>query len=201
VHPHSHTSLTPPPGARALLFDCDGTLVDTMALHRIVWHQIFGRYGFEITDEWWEEYANVSLGPFVRAVIPDADDALAMQLLDEGNGLFLEALHLLEPIEHVVAIAREYHGQLPMAVVTGGFREVVVPSLDVVGVTDLFEHVVTADDVVDSKPAPDLYLRALELLGVSPDEVVVYEDSEIGMESARAAGIATVLDIRIVASD
>ena len=199
--PHSHTSLTPPPGARALLFDCDGTLVDTMALHRIVWHQIFGRYGFEITDEWWEEYANVSLGPFVRAVIPDADDALAMQLLDEGNGLFLEALHLLEPIEHVVAIAREYHGQLPMAVVTGGFREVVVPSLDVVGVTDLFEHVVTADDVVDSKPAPDLYLRALELLGVSPDEVVVYEDSEIGMESARAAGIATVLDIRIVASD
>ena len=201
MHPHSHTSLTPPPGARALLFDCDGTLVDTMALHRIVWHQIFGRYGFEITDEWWEEYANVSLGPFVRAVIPDADDALAMQLLDEGNGLFLEALHLLEPIEHVVAIAREYHGQLPMAVVTGGFREVVVPSLDVVGVTDLFEHVVTADDVVDSKPAPDLYLRALELLGVSPDEVVVYEDSEIGMESARAAGIATVLDIRIVASD
>jgi len=201
VHPHSHTSLTPPPGARALLFDCDGTLVDTMALHRIVWHQIFGRYGFEITDEWWEEYANVSLGPFVRAVIPDADDALAMQLLDEGNGLFLEALHLLEPIEHVVAIAREYHGNLPMAVVTGGFREVVVPSLDVVGVTDLFEHVVTADDVVDSKPAPDLYLRALELLGVSPDEVVVYEDSEIGMESARAAGIATVLDIRIVASD
>jgi len=137
----------------------------------------------------------------VRAVIPDADDALAMQLLDEGNGLFLEALHLLEPIEHVVAIAREYHGNLPMAVVTGGFREVVVPSLDVVGVTDLFEHVVTADDVVDSKPAPDLYLRALELLGVSPDEVVVYEDSEIGMESARAAGIATVLDIRIVASD
>ena len=201
MHPHSHTSLTPPPGTRALLFDCDGTLVDTMALHRIVWHQIFGRYGFEITDEWWDEYANVALGPFVRAVIPDADDALAMQLLDEGNGLFLEALHLLEPIEHVVAIAREYHGQLPMAVVTGGFREVVVPSLDVVGVTDLFEHVVTADDVVDSKPAPDLYLRALELLGVSPDEVVVYEDSEIGMESARAAGIATVLDIRIVASD
>jgi HAD superfamily hydrolase (TIGR01509 family) len=201
VIPHSHTSLTPPPGARALLFDCDGTLVDTMALHQIVWHQIFGRYGFEITDEWWDEYANVSLGPFVRAVIPDADDALAMQLLDEGNQLFLEALHLLAPIEHVVAIAREYHGKLPMAVVTGGFREVVVPSLDVVGVTDLFEHVVTADDVVDSKPAPDLYLRALELLGVSPDEVVVYEDSEIGMASARAAGIGTVLDIRIATAN
>lgn len=188
--------LDPPAGTRALLFDCDGTLVDTMQLHRIVWHQIFGRHGFEITDEWWEEYANVALGPFVRAVIPDADDALADQLLEEGNALFLEALHLLEPIEHVVAIAREHHGHLPLAVVTGGFREVVVPSLDVVGITGLFDHVVTADDVVDSKPAPDLYLRAMTLLGVGPDECVAYEDSEIGMASARAAGIRTVVDIR-----
>ena len=127
--------LDPPPGTRALLFDCDGTLVDTMQLHRIVWHQIFGRYGFEITDEWWEEYANVALGPFVRAVVPDADDALVEQLLEEGNALFLDALHLLEPIEHVVEIAREHHGRLPMAVVTGGFRDVVVPSLDTVGIT------------------------------------------------------------------
>lgn len=188
--------LDAPPGTRALLFDCDGTLVDTMALHRIVWHQLFGRYGFEITDDWWEEYANVALVPFVRAAIPDADDALTEQLLQEGNALFLEALHLLEPIEHVVEIAREQHGRLPMAVVTGGFRDVVVPSLDTVGITGLFDCIVTADDVTDSKPAPDLYLRAMELLGVGPDEVAVYEDSEIGMASARAAGIRTVIDIR-----
>jgi beta-phosphoglucomutase-like phosphatase (HAD superfamily) len=188
--------LEPPPGTRALLFDCDGTLVDTMQLHRIVWHQIFGRYGFEITDSWWEEYANVAVGPFVRAAIPDADDALVDRLLDEGNALFLDALHLLEPIEHVVAIARAHHGRLPMAVVTGGFRDVVVPSLDTVGITGLFDVIVTADDVTDSKPAPDLYLRAMELMGVRPDECVVYEDSEIGMASARAAGIRTVLDIR-----
>jgi beta-phosphoglucomutase-like phosphatase (HAD superfamily) len=188
--------LEPPPGTRALLFDCDGTLVDTMQLHRIVWHQIFGRYGFEITDDWWEEYANVAVGPFVRAAVPDADDALVDRLLDEGNALFLDALHLLEPIEHVVAIARAHHGRLPMAVVTGGFRDVVVPSLDTVGITDLFDVIVTADDVTDSKPAPDLYLRGMELMGVHPDECVVYEDSEIGMASARAAGIRTVLDIR-----
>lgn len=190
--------LAPPPGVRALLFDCDGTLVDTMALHRIVWHQIFGRYGFEITDGWWEEYANVALGPFVRAVVADADDALAEQLLQEGNALFLEALHLLQPIEHVVEIAREHHGRLPMAVVTGGFRDVVVPSLDTVGITGLFDVIVTADDVVHSKPAPDLYLRAMEALGVGPQECIVYEDSEIGMASARAAGISTVIDVRRV---
>ena len=188
---------TPPPQARALLFDCDGTLVDTMALHRVVWHQIFGRYGFEIGDEWWEEYANVAVGPFVRAVIPDADDSLVQSLLDEGNALFEEALHLLQPIEHVVEIARRYHGVLPMAVVSGGFRGPVVGSLDAVGITDLFDHIVTADDVVDSKPAPDLYLRGLELLGLGPDDVVVYEDSEIGMASARAAGIDRIVDVRL----
>lgn len=188
--------LDPPAGTRALLFDCDGTLVDTMHLHRIVWHQVFGRHGFEITDDWWEEYANVAVGPFVRAVIPDADDALVEQLLDEGNALFVDALHLLEPIEHVVEVARAHHGHLPMAVVTGGFRDVVIPSLDTVGITHLFDQVVTADDVTHSKPAPDVYLRAMELLGVTPDECVVYEDSEIGMTSARAAGIRTVIDIR-----
>ncbi len=190
--------LDPPPGARALLFDCDGTLVDTMHLHRIVWHQIFGRHGFEITDGWWDEHANVAVGPFVRAAIADADDALVDQLLDEGNALFVDALHLLQPIEHVVAIACEHHGRLPLAVVSGGFRGPVVGSLEAVGIADLFDVIVTADDVVHSKPAPDLYLRAMELLGVSPEECIVYEDSEIGMASARAAGISAVIDVRRV---
>lgn len=182
---------------KALLFDCDGTLVDTMGLHRVVWQRIFERYDFVMTDEWWEDYANVAVGPFVRAVVPEADDELVQALLDEGNLAFEDALHLLEPVEHVVEIARANHGRLPMAVVSGGFRGPVVGSLEAVGIADLFDLVVTADDVVHSKPAPDLYLRALDLLGLAPDECVVYEDSEIGIASARAAGITAVVDIRL----
>lgn len=182
---------------KALLFDCDGTLVDTMGLHRVVWQRIFDRYDFVMTDEWWEDYANVAVGPFVRAVVPEADDELVQALLDEGNLAFENALHLLEPVEHVVEIARANHGRLPMAVVSGGFRGPVVGSLEAVGIADLFDLVVTADDVVHSKPAPDLYLRALDLLGLQPSECVVYEDSEIGIASARAAGITAVVDIRL----
>lgn len=189
-------TLAPPPQVRALLFDCDGTLVDTMGLHRLVWQRIFDRYDFVMTDEWWEDYANVAVGPFVRAVVPDADDALVQSLLDEGNLAFEEALHLLEPVEHVVEIARAHHGLLPLAVVSGGFRGPVVGSLEAVGIADLFDPIVTADDVVHSKPAPDLYLRALELLGLTPDECVVYEDSDIGIASARAAGITAIIDVR-----
>ena len=190
LHPDS------PADTQALLFDCDGTLVDTMGLHRLVWAEIFARYGFEVTDEWWEDYANVALLPFVQAVIPDADEVLADELNREGIELFVKRLHLIDPLEHVIDVARANHGQRPMAVVTGGYRDVVVPTLDAVGITSLFDVIVTADDVVDSKPAPDVYLRAAEQLGVDPARCVAYEDSDIGLASARQAGVGHVIDIR-----
>lgn len=191
------TALEPPPGTGALLFDCDGTLVDTMELHRIVWHQILGRYGFEITDAWWEVYANVAMEPFILAVIPDADAALIDELGREGTDRFVESLHLLRPLEHVVAVARAHHGRIPLAVVSGGFRDAVIASLDAVGITGLFDLVVTADDVANSKPAPDLYLRAMHLLGVPASACVVYEDSDIGIASAASAGVEHIVDVRL----
>jgi HAD superfamily hydrolase (TIGR01509 family) len=83
-----------------------------------------------------------------------------------------------------------------MAVVTGGYRDVVVPSLDAAGVTHLFDYIVTADEVIHSKPAPDLYSLAMRKLGVEPEACLVYEDSEIGMTSARGAGAWKIVDIR-----
>jgi beta-phosphoglucomutase-like phosphatase (HAD superfamily) len=185
------------PETAALLFDCDGTLVDTMGVHRLVWAEIFGRYGFTMTDDWWEEYANVALVPFVQAVIPDAGMELADELNQEGMAMFMDALHLVEPLEHVIEVACEHHGRLPMAVVTGGYREIIIPTLDAAGITHLFDVIVTADDVVHSKPAPDVYSRAMALLEVDPVRCIAYEDSEIGMTSALAAGVGRVIDIRL----
>lgn len=185
------------PQTEALLFDCDGTLVDTMGVHRIVWAEIFGRYGFAVTDEWWHEYCNVPLLPFVRAVVPDASAELATELNSESMAMFMEALHLVEPLEHVIEIARAHHGRLPMAVVTGGYREIILPTLDAAGITHLFDVIVTADDVLHSKPAPDVYARAAALLQVDPGRCIAYEDSEIGMTSARGAGIGRIVDIRL----
>lgn len=187
-----HGDFTP----QALLFDCDGTLVDTMAVHRAIWADIFARYDFEMTDAWWEHYANVALVPFVRAVIPDASEELCDRLNDEGMAKYIDALHHVEPMEHVIEIARASHGELPMAVVTGGYREIIIPTLNAAGITHLFDHIVTADDVVHSKPAPDVYSRAVSLLGADPARCIAYEDSEIGMESARGAGVGRVIDIR-----
>jgi HAD superfamily hydrolase (TIGR01509 family) len=83
-----------------------------------------------------------------------------------------------------------------MAVVSGGPRSAVVASLAAVGITDLFDAVVTVSDVPRGKPAPDAYLRAIELLGVSADRCVAYEDTGSGIESAAAAGIPVIVDVR-----
>jgi len=181
---------------RAILFDCDGTLVDTMPIHREVWHQLFLRYDFVITDEWWQEWANLPLLPMVLHVIPDATPELAEQLNIEAMEMYNELLHMIEPLEHVIEVARQFHGRVPMAVVTGGYRDVVVPSLDATGITHLFDYIVTADEVRHSKPAPDLYQLAMRKLGVAPEDCLVYEDSEVGMASARDAGAGRIVDIR-----
>ena len=88
----------------AVLFDCDGTLVDTMPVHREVWAQILARYDFVITDEWWDEWANVPLLPMVREVIPGASPQFAEELNLEATDMFMDLLHRIEPIEPVIEL-------------------------------------------------------------------------------------------------
>ena len=106
-------------------------------------------------------------------------------------------MHLLEPFEHVVEVARAHHGRIPLAVVSGGPRAAVVASLRAVGIEDLFDVVITVDDVRHGKPAPDVYLKAMAELGVSPEDCVAYEDSASGMRSAADAGIPVIHDVRL----
>jgi beta-phosphoglucomutase-like phosphatase (HAD superfamily) len=189
--------LDPPPGTQALLFDCDGTMVDTMGVYRIGWRQVFGRHGFEMSDEWFDTWCGHSTKPFVEAAFPDADPEYVQQVSDEGHQAFLESVHLVEPFEHIVAVARAHHGTMPMGIVSGGPRSSVVGSLRAVGVEDLFDLIVTADDVEFGKPHPDGYLKAMADLGVEPDQCVAYEDSGSGISSAQDAGISVIVDVRL----
>lgn len=187
---------TPPPGTQALLFDADGTLLDTWGLHRAVWTELLAQFDFTVTDDWWEAYAHEDLLTMVQAAVPGADLAHAEAMNDEGTQIYLESLHLVDRVHRVAEIAERLHGQFPMAVVTAGFREVVVPTLEAVGIAGLFSAVVTGDDVDQIKPAPDGYALAARLLRVDPGACVAFEDSDSGLESARSAGIGTLVDIR-----
>jgi beta-phosphoglucomutase-like phosphatase (HAD superfamily) len=188
--------MEPPEGTEALLFDCDGTLVDTLSLYRVCWHQVFGRHGFDMADDWFDDNAGTSVHGFVRAAFPDAEPVLRDAIVEEGMGMFMASTHLLEPLDHVVHVARSFRGRGPMAVVSSGLGHAVRASLDAVGITELFDVVLTLEEVPNPKPAPDGYLRAAELLGVDPSRCVAYEDSSTGMEAARAAGITTIVDVR-----
>jgi beta-phosphoglucomutase-like phosphatase (HAD superfamily) len=100
-----------------------------------------------------------------------------------------------QPISYVVDVARAYHGILPMAVASGGIREIVDLELDAIGIKNFFEEILTADDDIKPKPAPDLFLEAARRLGIAPEYCQVFEDGDLGLEAARIAGMLPT-DIR-----
>jgi beta-phosphoglucomutase-like phosphatase (HAD superfamily) len=189
-------SLMPSEGVSALLFDCDGTLVDTLGLYRKCWRVVFRERGFEMSDEWFASFAGLSMDPFIMGAFPMATQQEAADIESEGLALFMASAHELEPLEHVVEIARMFYGKVAMAVVSGGPSEAVERTLAAVGIRDLFDVVVTVDDVEHGKPAPDVYQLAMSMLGVDPSNCVAYEDTAAGIESARGAGIPLVFDVR-----
>ena len=108
------------------------------------------------------------------------------------EGLYLAQIPQLKAIPEVLEFIEAEHGRIPFAVVSGSTRDSVVGSLSVLGLLDKFDTIVSADDYEHGKPAPDCYLLAAERLGVAPANCLVFEDTEMGIESATAAGMASV---------
>ena len=181
----------------ALIFDCDGTLLDTMPAHYRAWLDTLSRHGLSFAEERFYELGGVSAEGVVRILAEEQDssaDAAAVSRQKEER--FVESGTVgVEPIAPVVALARRYRGVRPMAVATGGLRVVCERLLKNAGIADWFDIVVTADDVRHGKPAPDTYALAAKRLGVDPRRCVAFEDAGPGLESARAAGMVAV-DVR-----
>src|SRR5437773_11766379 len=95
----------------------------------------------------------------------------------------------------VVGLARENYGKVPLGVASGGTRRIVEQVLDHLGIRQLFQAIVTSEDVARQKPAPDIFLEAARRLGVAPQFCRAYEDTDLGMQAIRAAGMEAV-DVR-----
>lgn len=180
----------------ALIFDCDGTLTDSMPLHFLAWKSTLDRYGIAFDENRFYSLGGMPTDKIIALLSGEQDVALNVEHASlEKEQAFLESLPHLEPIAAVIEIARENRGKLPMAVASGGFREVIRRQLEQIGCLDWFDTVVTAEDTQHHKPAPDVFLEAARRLGVSPAECRVYEDSDLGIEAARRAGMDWV-DVR-----
>ena len=101
----------------------------------------------------------------------------------------------VEPINTVVGVAREHYGRIPLAVASGGTRKIIEQVLEHLGIRPLFAAIVTSEDVVNQKPAPDIFLEAARRIGVPPQFCRAYEDTDLGMRAIRAAGMEAV-DVR-----
>ncbi len=180
-----------------LIFDCDGTLVDSMPLHYQAWVAVLRRYNLDFPEALFYEWAGVSVEEIVRRLAEAQERVVdAGTIAEERDHCFHSlAQSALRPVDAVVEIARRFHGQLPLAVATGSTQASAEASLRGIGILNLFDAVVSSHDVGRPKPAPDVFFVAAERIAVAPANCVVFEDGAAGLQAAREAGMH-VVDIR-----
>ena len=177
----------------AYLFDCDGTIVDSMPLHYVAWKSILAEWNCEYE----EEVFYASGGMPVKEIIASLNAKYGLKMpVDEVHhrkeARYYELLPKLEAVPEVLEHIELSHGKIPFAVVSGSTRESVVKSLEVLGLLDRFDTMVCAGDYKKSKPDPEPFLMAAERLGVAPEKCLVFEDTELGVEAAKSAGMSWV---------
>lgn len=192
------TKIAPPEPFGALIFDCDGTLADTMPGHFTAWVAALRAGGGDISEKQFYSLAGVTSAAIIDILNREHGYTLnVVETVEAKEKRYVETLYEIEEIKAVADIARAYRGKVPMAVASGGLRSVVHATLDTIGLRPLFDAIVTAEDVVYGKPAPDIFLEAAARLGVAPIDCIVYEDGDPGIVAARAAGMR-VIDVRVL---
>jgi len=184
------------PDTEALIFDCDGTLADTFAAHFRCFRDVMRDFDYAFDADFYASRLGLSRTLLLKAIADThgvtLDDA---EIARRTVAAFPGYLDAVTPIAVTCDLARRHHGTLRMAVASAGTGNIVRAILDSIGMSPLFDAVVTIEDVARGKPHPDIYLAAADRLKVSPAKAQAFEDSDEGLEAARTAGMR-VTDIR-----
>jgi len=178
-----------------LIFDMDGTLADTMPTHFIAWTRSMAVHGIKFPEDRFYALGGVPAVNIIDMLGSEQGVKVdAVELAEAKENLFLELLEEVKPVLPVKAIAEFHRGRMPMAVATGSETWVAEKILGALGIRDWFGAIVGADAIENPKPAPDVYLKAAALIGVAPERCHAFEDTKLGIEAARNAGM-DVIDI------
>ena len=186
--------LTLPGGSfAAYLFDCDGTLVDSMPLHYVAWKQALAEWDCTFDEQVFYEWGGIPVAEIISLLNEKQGLRMPVEhVSSRKESLYLEMLPQLKAIPAVVEHIDAQHGQIPLAVVSGSKRDSVTSSLTSVNLLDKFDTLVCAGDYEKGKPDPEGFLLAASRLGVAPASCLVFEDTDLGIQAATAAGMASV---------
>jgi beta-phosphoglucomutase-like phosphatase (HAD superfamily) len=177
------------------IFDCDGTLADTMPMHFRAWSRIVAELGGVFPEELFYQLGGKPSVQILELLRDDhglkVGDTTAAA--EQKEAYFLELLDEVRPIDAVLAVARRWRGVKPLAVASGGFHRQIDQTLTALGIRDWFDAIVCVEDYARGKPFPDPFFEAARRLKVPATDCLVFEDSPLGIEAAIAAGMQYVL--------
>src|ERR1041385_2153695 len=181
---------------RALIFDCDGKLADSMPLNWRAWNTVTTRHKLHFPEERFYAMGGVPSRDILKLLREEQGvDIDPIAVSREKEEEYLRIMHECTPIHEVIEIARAHHGKIPMAVASGGMQHIICSVLEKLEIRHFFDAVVTSEMVQNQKPAPDIFLEAARRIGVEPRFCRAYEDTDLGMTAIRAAGMEAV-DVR-----
>jgi beta-phosphoglucomutase-like phosphatase (HAD superfamily) len=192
-----HPELTPG-HAGCLIFDWDGTLVDSQYANYRAMADALEREAVTIEQDWFDARTGLSSAEMIHKLVNERQVLLTRpveEIVAERDTLFLQQAHTVGPHPAILAVVEASKGRLPMAIASGGARHIIEFTLKFQPFHDAFRAVITRDDVERGKPAPDIFLTAARALGLRPERCLVYEDSDEGITAAHAAGMR-VIDVR-----
>ncbi len=178
---------------QAYLFDCDGTIVDSMPLHYVAWKSALAEWNCEFPEDLFYAWGGLPVAKIISLLNEKHSlDIPVEKLARKKEELYFESLPHLKAVPEVLEHIDSQYGRIPFAVVSGSTRDSVTASLRSLRLLEKFETLVCAEDYKRGKPDPEAFLTAALRLGVEPTTCLVFEDTDMGVEAARAAGMASV---------
>ncbi|KJH73626.1 HAD family hydrolase [Aliterella atlantica] len=191
-------SIAPIPPYNALIFDCDGTLADTLPVHFQTWLASLQAVGADISRNWYYQYCGTSAQEMLQILKVEFGYQFDLEEVAQARQKHYQSLlNTVKEVQAVAEIVRNHYQKVPMAVASGGEKVVLEVTLNNIGLRDYFDVVVSIDDVEKGKPEPDIFLLASQRLGIAPQDCIVYEDSDGGLEAARRAKMRSI-DVRVL---